>query len=475
MKFKRLFFDNYIKLENISKRDLVLCIVIGLLSSFAIYSAFYVLRETFRLMTSLYGLDTLIFSEKDRWLSNLFYAYLSLIFGNSLSISFLFKKPQKLLSRKNNKRLRILNDQVFLNFNFMYWFGGFAISFGVMTVGMINIEFVPKYYISFILLILVLYLEVWKNLLRIIKRKKHVYMFFHFIILSCLAFGLSKIDILDYKSYDESILEKNPIINLPKSFYHDNEKKYRRSHPIVHFKLFTDKNNNLVIIDENYKKWRLKDVRALMFEERERVAEELISRMLVLISANKEIKLKHIKALEAEIYTIGQRRVRYEVIDREIKPNRFIFLGFNKRLYKSTLDYKVDLGINLPSPNPGPPPPPEYLEGRKFNDTIEIFIGNTIKLNNNEFIENNLVALFEKEIDRNTLFLYKLNDETSHQNYITVLSAQFKAIHNLRQKNTDFDILKERYDFSETEKEELNRIIDRFPTIYKEEYLKKVN
>jgi len=126
MKFKHLFYDNTIDFRKISKRRLFTSIIIGLLSSFSIYCTFYVLREGFRLMSFGYEPIPLIFTENGRWLSNLFYAYLSLIFGNSITLSLLFSFPQKILSRRNNNRRKIINEQIFLNLNFLFWFSQIA-------------------------------------------------------------------------------------------------------------------------------------------------------------------------------------------------------------------------------------------------------------------------------------------------------------------------------------------------------------
>ena len=468
MQFKRLFFDNYIKFEDISKRKLVLCIVIGLLSSFAIYSAFYILRETFRVISFSYGFIPLIFTENGRWLSNLFYAYLSLIFGNSVAISFLFRRPQSICARRNTKRVRILNEQVFLNLNFMFWFGKIAMSFGIMTVSMLDFEFFPEYYISFILLVLVMYLETWKTLLRVIKRKKQLYLFFHFLILSCLAFGLSTIELVDYKEIDKSYLVDNPIMDLPKSFFHDSDRHYYRNHPMLHFKLITDDNDNLNIIFEGERKIKLEEVRSFIAMESTSYPEELVYRILISISANKNLKLKHLKAFEAEVYYTGLRTVRYNVIDRDVEQNRFQSIGFNSVLSKSVLDYKVDFGYRVAPPIPSRPQ--EDVDILKYKKTIPVVIKDTINSIGFNEKEDDLVRFFEKEINPNTLFLLEVNSETSFQNYITVISAHLKAVHNVRQKHatSGFDISKPRHMYSQKEYEEfskeLSRLKDRFPT-----------
>ncbi len=339
-----------------------------------------------------------------------------------------------------------------------------------MTISIMDFQFFPEYYIPFVLLILVMYLETFKTLLQVIKRKKHLYLFFHFLILSFVAFGFSMIDIVDYKKLDENILSNNPVINLPKSFYHENDEMYKRNQK-VHFRLTTDENDELVIFYEGYKKVGLEEIHSLILTEQLNYPDYYKYRMLVNIAANDNLKLKHIKIFEAEIYSIGKRKVRYDVLNEDVRTYRFTSYGFNKHLNSSILEHKVDYGI----PPLPPLPIPEYLEGLTFKDTISIIIDNEIKFNNHYVKENNLVKLFEKEIDSSTLFLYEINIETSYQNYITLISAHNRAVYNLRQKNTilDFDFFKRDYRLTEEEKQELNRLKEQFPIYQQEIYLNK--
>ncbi|MCF7569026.1 hypothetical protein L3X37_11720 [Sabulilitoribacter arenilitoris] len=50
MKLNRRFYDSSVRFKNISLERVVLEIVLGLASSLIIYSFFYVMRETFRVI-----------------------------------------------------------------------------------------------------------------------------------------------------------------------------------------------------------------------------------------------------------------------------------------------------------------------------------------------------------------------------------------------------------------------------------------
>jgi len=313
-----------------------------------------------------------------------------------------------------------------------------------------------------------MYLETLNTLLRVIKRKKHLYLFFHFLILSCLAFGLSKINIVDYKKIDENTLALNPIMDLPKSFFHDSESNYYVNHPILYFKLIIDENDNLEIIFEGDKKMKLEDVFSFIVDE-SIYHHEYAYRIIISIEANKNLKLKHLKAFEAEIYSAGLRRVRYNVVDRNIKRDRFQSIGFNKFINELALDFKEKSNI-LERP---PPPPAPLMDFSKFNTIIKVEIDDVIKFNDDTIDAEQLVKTFQNKMDINTLFEYYLNPDATYQNYINVLSAHNKAKYNLMQNKAGFDISLPKYYYRKEERDKLRELYQEFPISIKE--IKKPN
>ena len=81
----------------------------------------------------------------------------------------------------NPKRKRILNDQVFLSFNFSYWFTKMGLVFWVFSMCCMDFDFSP--YLGFVstLLLLVLYLESWKSLSMILKKNRFKIQFLYLI------------------------------------------------------------------------------------------------------------------------------------------------------------------------------------------------------------------------------------------------------------------------------------------------------
>ncbi|TXE15900.1 hypothetical protein ES692_14870 [Psychroserpens burtonensis] len=220
MKFNKRFYDDNLNLRNVSKKKLALSIIIGLLSALIIYSFSYVLRETMRVMSFKFDLYPNIISEVDRRFYNLFFAFSSIIFGNSMAVSFLFSQPQNLMTRRSTKRKRIINEQIFLNFNFAYGFCKLGFMFGAFSMCCINFPFssTPKYIA--ILLIIALYLESTKTINQVLRNKKWKFLAVNVLFLFLLSLGMSKIDIVNYKAIDVMALKANPILDLPHSFYY---------------------------------------------------------------------------------------------------------------------------------------------------------------------------------------------------------------------------------------------------------------
>lgn len=164
MKLRRLFYDSSVNFRNISISKVVFATVIGICSSIVIYSFFYVLRESFRVMSIWFDYVPQILSEENRSYYNLFFAGLSVVLGNSIALNFVFSKPQKITHTFNSKRKRLLNDNIFLSFNFSYWFAKIGLVFGVFSMCCMDFEFLPYFKNLSFLLLAVLYLESHKSL-----------------------------------------------------------------------------------------------------------------------------------------------------------------------------------------------------------------------------------------------------------------------------------------------------------------------
>lgn len=424
MKFKRRFYDSTINFKNISSKRLILAITIGLISALTIYSFFYVLAESFRVMSSGFERFPSVLNETDRNYYNLFFAGLSLIFGNSIFILLIFSRPERIISRSNPNRRRILNDQIFLNFNFGYWFAKIGLVFGVFSMCCMEFNFMPNFKFLSLILLVVLYLESWKNLSRIYIKKRLKYQVLHLIILIILTFGLSRLNIVDYRAIDKGLLARNPIVKLPFSnFYNDHRS---RNYAELNIKVDLDENSQLKMFV--YDHWiLLNELPSIINSERAAIREELIPFLSVRISANKNLNIKEIKKVEAELYSINQQKIIYDVLTDDLSSSRFDKRGVIKRISPFSLKYK-DVN-NIPQP-----PIVIPQTSRIYTDTLVIDVGKEIKVNNANISKEMLLRKFKNHINGNTIFRYNYTEKANYQDYINILSTHYQAAYDLRKR-----------------------------------------
>ncbi|MEM5565328.1 hypothetical protein WNY78_09440 [Psychroserpens sp. AS72] len=463
MKFKRRFYDDSINLRNLSRKKLLVYTIVAVSFAFIIYSFLYVMREYFRVMSFDYGLYPNILSEESRNFYNLFLAALSLIFSNSLVISFIFGSTQKTMSKKSLKRRRILIDQVFLNLNFCYWFGKLCLLLGVFSFCCIDFKLPILFKYFTIVLIIVLYLESWKSLSRVLRPKRLKYLSIHALLFCLISFGLSKIDIVNYKAIDKMALESNPIVDLPNSFF--NQERNRRYYPSVTFKIFRNENNKITIRNEFNEEIEIQDIFNEINRVRNSIArEELIDYLEIRISAEKDVELNYIKQIEAAFYSYGQYSITYNVFNEDELTRRFKQTGFSKRITPDVLQFRPkEKSYYPPMVEPIPYNP-------SFKDTLNVFVEKIIIIDSLIVPNEQLIEKFKNQFNQDNAVNFIVSSETTYEDYITVLSAYFKAVHELREKEqTEFYEYRDYNAFYEEQK----KLRDKYPIRTIESYNKK--
>lgn len=462
MKFKSVFYDSSINLKSISKNRIILAIVLLIASSLVIYSFFYILRETFRVMTSGFDDFPNIISEENRNYYNLFFAFLSVVFGNSIAFNYVFSKPQKITHRFNSKRKRLLNDNIFLSFNFSYWFAKIGLSFGVFAMCCMEFEFFPYFKQFSFLLILVLYLESLKSFSFFLNNKNRLkFIVLQVLSLSIISFGLSKINVIDYKGLDNVMLENNPIIDLPYSIF-SSELKSRINHNI-NIKLKEDSLGILHFYSHRVKH-TLDDLPTFINDERNYRREETIHFLTIRIEANKNLKVYSLKRFEKMLLNSNQRLISYGVQTDETVFPRYEHKEIRKRLNGDLLNMNDAISL-LPA---------LYFDydlrdstRTKLKDSVLISIGKNISWNTKLVFNDDLIEKFKSRQSKKTVFIYQIEDVATYQNYITVLSSHFEAINQLRKaKQTTYN--EKIYFQSKEYEDEQYKLREEFPIIIME-------
>lgn len=452
MRLNRLFYDSRLNLKSVPLIWFIISFIVGLFSALTIYSFFYVIRESFRVMTFGFANLPYIITEEDRNLYNLFFAGLSVIFSNSITINMLLSRPSNATSRRNPMRKRILNDQVFLNFNFSYWFAKMGLCFFVFSMCCMDFDFSP--YVGFLstLLLLVLYLDSWKGISRIFNKNRFKFQLINFATLILLSFGLSSFDIIDYKSIDELAIKSCSIYDLPHSDFHN--AIYTRYSREINLKIELLDRDELRII--HYGKWgAINDIPDIIAAERTSIREEMTPFLSVRISADKNIDLKYVKMVEAKLYSINQQKIIYNIYNDDLLTHRFENRGIKYRISPFLLKFKKDNSTPFP-------PLPFQIDTIKPEKIFKIKVNKRIRVDGEIVPEDSLVDEFKKQINKLKVFEYTYDENTKYKDYITVLSSHYRAVYELRKQNqTIFKAHK--YDNREAFLDEQYKLKQQFP------------
>lgn len=199
----------------ISISKIIIGIIIGLLFSFVFYSLLFVNREMFRILSAFYSCKLWILTEDEADFYNLIFAFISVIFGQSVCFTFWFDRPKKLFSNFKFRKSSILNDQRVLMWYFLSWFTRVGTSFAIIFImafygGFYVFSFYPEYNYVFVMIIIVLFLQSWNSIRISFKRQSLKWMLISAIIITAVSFGYSKVDIVNYHRLNK-ILQQNKI------------------------------------------------------------------------------------------------------------------------------------------------------------------------------------------------------------------------------------------------------------------------
>lgn len=203
----------------IPKTKLIAGIVAGLLFAFWLYAFLYMGREVFRFFSRTEYYDLLVLSSQEIFFYNLFFAFIAVIFGQSICFIYWFDKPKKIFQRNNWRRFSIVNDNRGLNWYFLSWFSKIALVYGILFCityggGIRYFNFFPDYAYLFILAVVVLYLQVW-NTFRIHFRKESKKWFLvSLLVVPAVSLVFSMINFVDHKEMDRRFLQINEYVKF---------------------------------------------------------------------------------------------------------------------------------------------------------------------------------------------------------------------------------------------------------------------
>lgn len=479
--FSRLFYDSRFYPKKFSKTRLFIGFLISISSVFILYSFFYLLDEAFKIIDLSFTNLPFTVSEEEKYKSNLLYAGISVIIGHSIFVSYLFSRPTSALHRRSLNRKKIINEQVFLAGNFTHWFLKIGVTFGVFSSCCINFKGLVFFYPLIILMLIVLYLELWKTLLRVLPKSKYKILFGHLVITVISIFALVKFNVTDYKKIEEGVLKNNPVVNLPFSDY--NKKinyVYRPS--VITVKLKCNDSDELEFFTDDRGRYNISEFQGFINQERNSIREELLSVFTVRILADRNLKLHYIKDFEAKLFLSNISRVYYEAIDTSIPYLKFgtESKSINHRITPDVINiYQERHNILLPPFPPDIPSLPIFPKER-FNDSLLVNVNKDVKINGVYIPQKTLKQKFKNSINSKTYFKFIYNQNTTYQDYINVLSDYYMSIYELRKSEQIIfeeypNFLKYNSPEQKAYKAEQLKLKYKYPMVLREEYKKTAN
>ena len=412
--------------SEIPKKQLIFGLLIAVFVTFISYSTFYVFRECFRYVSITTDFDLWILSDEEVNFYNLIFGFIAVIFGQSAFFSFIFNQPKKLFERKYYRRTLIVKDQLFLNISFLYWISALfpivILLFEATRQGSPHsLNFFPEYNFLSIFLVIVLFLQTWVTIRRLYKRKSVKWFFISALFLTLSAFGLSKINLTNYKAVNEFWLQKNIVysykIKLPVSTWTENWMEFRWSMG-KRIYVATENQKPVFIIDD--KRVEADSLSEIFADWKDSDCWYPIDACELYIS--QEQKMSVVNKLKTELSKNGIHRIAYAVIPAQIEHNethrwankisQFIPYASEKELID---DYNEA----------------HYL----FDNIIEVESYNEILiLNKKSLSAEDFKLQIKKSIIENSDYIFKhiIRDNNSFAEYIKVQSLCREAVGELR-------------------------------------------
>lgn len=196
----------------LSTFKLVSGVVVALFMSFVLYFFSCAMLEAFRLMTVTPEYDMWVLGDKERSFYQLFFAFVSAILAQSFCLVYWFDGPRKAFERGHRSAVQIVNSQRNLNWYFLSWFAKIIlIWFCVLNFpgAFYAFSLYPDFKHLFILIVIVLFLHPWVAMRLAFKRKTLKWMALSAVLVTVLAFGMSRINVVDYESLESVFLSRN--------------------------------------------------------------------------------------------------------------------------------------------------------------------------------------------------------------------------------------------------------------------------
>lgn len=439
--------ENLIKIK---KNRFIVGILIGLGYAISFYSILYLIRESFRILPAALSYDIWVLSDTDVNFYNIFFAFISVIFGQSVCFTYWFNNPKKLFGRYYLRQISIVNDQRVFTWYFLSWFSKLAVVFGIMFGTSLHgahyvFSFYPKYNYVFILIIIVLFFSTWNNIRLTFKKQSLKWLMTSIIIVTALSLGLSRVNVIDYKAINKLYLQNsiyyNHILELPESdSYSRLEKRSLVEDIYIVYPKYDQhaKSEPIIVIDN--KKVQIEELNRKINELQQLRYESDRYYTLFNLHVHKGINMNFINKVKQEISKANVFRIAYAVVPINSKYDQRYYK--EKVVYTRIPKYKSDSILYR-----------ELINSiKKYSNQIEIN-----EVNKNSCLVNDTVINYSElketlinqiALDTNFIIIFRVNNKVEFSSYIKVITYTYEAItelidlYSMNRFSKKYDLLK---------------------------------
>lgn len=408
MALKKGFLDKKVDLFQLSKLKLIIGLLLFVSISFFFYYFFLYLREFLRIINaSLNHNNLVIFTSEKQFFYNFFFAFISVIFAQSIIFSFWFNNNRTVYQDTINIKLRFVHESKYFVWFFIEWFGKLGIIFGLLNFDFIEIDLYNDYKYLFYLIGMVLFLQTWKTLRLFFRNNVLKWMFLSLITLLTTSYLLTKISQNNFKKIEQIILSENLYykneIHIPNFIHHSlpyEEYRFINLYLNKQDSIFFTFDDNLVAYKYFNNSHKVINKNRFLFDD-----ESTYNRFL--IHADKNIKMQYINKLKESLREMNLNRIGYVIRpeqEKNVKPYYFISYDYIKFL--------------IPEKNASIPENDKSIHIKLTSD-LKIFINEEI------YDQNNFDKKLKQLIELNPEFpiVYEYDNQTEYFEYLKIINS----------------------------------------------------
>lgn len=363
--FQRSFSERGGKAE-ISRMRFYWGIALGGGYAFILYSLLYIFREMFRLfsVTFTQEWDMWLFSGTEVRFYNFYFGLLAALCGMYVAVAFWGGSLYLRKSLYGWQRKAILYNILLFGGFFLCWFSRLIVVYG-MYMGKYRMHyafsFYPDYVWVLLLLAVVLFVQCWSPVWRRFGRVSYRWTGCMLLAVLAVAFGLSRIDVIDYHKLNRIVLASNvPHIyglRLPESSYTEHR--------------FWGQRDDIYLIRDQKEggaywmmawgiKARVEDFQSFLRALRAtpKGSGWNPARIMWRIHANRDTEMRYLDLVRANLFEIGVPRVLFSVLPKEREYDERYYFGYavDDQFLKSVanagqgsilLDYSPEKGYRI--------------------------------------------------------------------------------------------------------------------------------